>query len=100
MAFEELRRLNEQLKRLNEMMRMIRTLQELRKHLEKIKDIQDQNKMIREFIEEQKKDLFWRGEKPSADELENLREQAGYDKEMWSSIVRELLGEPTPPKSN
>jgi protein subunit release factor A len=84
--------LNE-LRRLQQLMKSIRQLQELRKTLEKIRDLKTQQQIIRQFIEE-KKDSFWRSS--SKEDLEMMREKAGYDQETWQRIVRELLGEPPP----
>lgn len=82
-----------ELRRIQELMKTARQLQELRKTLEKIRDIKKQQEMIKRFMEE-KKDQFWRGS--SKEDLEILREKAGYDEKTWESIVRELIGEPPP----
>ena len=82
-----------EIRRIQELMKTVRQLQELRKTLEKIRDINKQREMIRQFIEE-KKDSFWRGS--SKEDLEVMREKAGYDEKTWQAIVRELIGEPPP----
>jgi hypothetical protein len=82
-----------EIRRIQELMKTVRQLQELRKILDRIKDINKQQEAIRQFVEE-KKDSFWRGS--SKEDLEVLREKAGYDEKTWSAIVRELLGEPPP----
>ena len=100
MDFNELRRINETIriaKQAQEMQR-IQQLLKLSALLKQIKDIRQQQDTIKQFCEENK-DQFWRGEKPSEQELESLREQTGYDQKVWSDIVRELLGEPPPSKS-
>jgi hypothetical protein len=84
-----------EIRRIQDIMKTVRELQKLRETLQKVNDLRKQREMIRQFMEE-RKDQFWRGGKPSEQELENLREQAGYDKELWAEIVRELLGEPGP----
>jgi hypothetical protein len=81
-----------EIRRIQELMKTVRQLQELRKTLEKIRDINKQQEVIRQFMEE-KKDQFWRGSK---EDLEILREKAGYDEKTWQAIVRELMGEPPP----
>ncbi|HCM41901.1 MAG TPA: hypothetical protein DIS66_01100 [Candidatus Omnitrophica bacterium] len=97
MDFNELRRINETIriaKQAQEMQR-IQQLLKLSALLKQIQDARRQQEAIKEFCEENK-DQFWRGEKPSEQELESLREQTGYDQKIWSDIVRELLGEPPP----
>jgi len=100
MDFNEIRRINEEIKiaKQAQQMQQIQQLLKLSALLKQINDARRQQEAIKEFCEENK-DRFWRGEKPSEQELEVLREQTGYDKKIWSDIVRELLGEPPPEKN-
>lgn len=100
MDFNEIRRINEVIKiaKQAEQIRQIQRVQKLLQLsalLKQIKDMRLQQDTIKQFCEENK-DQFWRGEKPSEQELELLREKTGYDRKIWSDIVRELLGEPPP----
>ncbi len=100
MDFNEIRNINEVIRiaKQAQQMREIQRIQQLLRLsalLKQIKDIREQQDTIKQFCEENK-DQFWRGEKPSKQELESLREQTGYDRKVWSDIVRELLGEPPP----
>ncbi len=99
MDFNEIRRINETLKAVKQaqQIQQIQQLLKLSALLKQIKDTRQQQDAIKQFCEENK-DQFWRGEKPSEQELEVLRERTGYDKKVWSDIVRELLGEPPPGK--
>ena len=92
MDFNELRRINKVIK-INEMIKQTQQIQQIQQLLKQIKDLRDQQNTIKQFVEENKDD-FWRGEKPSEQELEILREQTGYDKEVWEELVRELLRQP------
>ena len=98
MDFNELRRINKVIK-INEMIKQTQQIQQIQQLLKlnallkQIKDLRDQQNTIKQFVEENKDD-FWRGEKPSPQELEILREQTGYDKEVWEELVRELLRQP------
>lgn len=100
MDFNELRRINDVIKIAKQAQetQRIQQLLKLSALLKQIKDTRQQQDTIKQFCEENK-DQFWRGEKPSEQELEVLREQTGYDQKIWSDIVRELLGEPPPSKS-
>ncbi len=103
MDFNEIRKISEMIKAVKQAQQIrrvqqIQQLQKLNALLKQINDARRRQEMIKEFCEENK-DQFWRGEKPSAQELESLREQTGYDQKLWGEIVRELLGEPPPRKS-
>jgi len=89
MDFDELKRINDTIKAVRQA-QQIQQLLKLSALLKQIKDMHDHQNMIRQFVEENKDD-FWRGEKPSEQELEILREQTGYDKKIWEEIVQELL---------
>jgi hypothetical protein len=95
MDFNEMRRINEiiKLSKQAQQIQQIQQLQKLNALLKQINDLRRQQEAIKQFCEENK-DRFWRGEKPTEQELEVLREQTGYDKKIWQDIVRELLGEP------
>ena len=95
MDFNELRRINETIKLVKQAQQIQQTQQLLRLSatLKQINDIRRQQEAIQQFCEENK-DQFWRGEKPSDQELEALREKTGYDKEVWDDIVRQLSEKP------
>lgn len=99
MDFNELRRINEVIKlaKQAQQIQQIQHLQKLNALLKQINDVRRQQEVIKEFCEEAK-DQFWRGEKPTEQELEVLREKAGYDKKIWEDIVRELSSEMPPEK--
>ena len=93
MDFNELRRINETIK-LVKQAQQIQQLLQLSATLKQINDIRRQQEAIQQFCEENK-DQFWRGEKPSEQELEILREKTGYNKEVWNDIVRQLSEKPS-----
>ena len=92
MDFNELRRINETVK-LVKQAQQIQQLLRLSAALKQINDIRRRQEAIQQFCEENK-DQFWRGEKPSEQELEILREKTGYDKQVWDDIVRQLSERP------
>lgn len=86
---KEIQRLNE-IKRLNDLAKLSKQMQELRKTLEQVKEAKKYQEEIRKFLKENQSLFRPQGNLPTGSELEKIREQAGYDKEMWAAIVKEL----------